>query len=53
MEFAFPQHRQLPLRPDLPIAVSMGIFAIAGVAFVLEFIFRRIETVLVPRAGRE
>ena len=33
--------------------VIMGIFVIAGVAFALEFIIRRIEAVLVPWAGRE
>jgi taurine transport system permease protein len=33
--------------------VIMGIFVIAGVAFVLEFIIRRIEAALVPWAGRE
>ena len=33
--------------------VIMGIFVIAGVAFVLEFIIRRIEAALVPWAGRD
>ncbi|CAH2397146.1 ABC transporter permease subunit [Mesorhizobium ventifaucium] len=33
--------------------VIMGIFVIAGVAFVLEFAIRRIEAVLVPWAGRD
>lgn len=33
--------------------VIMGIFVIAGVAFVLEFAIRRLEAVLVPWAGRE
>ncbi|MER9025073.1 ABC transporter permease subunit [Mesorhizobium sp. M0815] len=33
--------------------VVMGILVIAAIAFVLEFIIRRIERVLVPWAGRE
>jgi taurine transport system permease protein len=33
--------------------VIMGIFVIAGIAFALEFVIRRIEAVLVPWAGRE
>ncbi|MEQ1955062.1 ABC transporter permease subunit [Mesorhizobium yinganensis] len=33
--------------------VIMGIFVIAGVAFILEFGIRRIEAVLVPWAGRD
>lgn len=33
--------------------VIMGIFVIAGVAFLLEFAIRRIEAVLVPWAGRD
>ena len=33
--------------------VVMGILVIAGVAFVLEFVVRRIERTLVPWAGRE
>jgi taurine transport system permease protein len=33
--------------------VIMGIFVIAGVAFVLELAIRRLEAVLVPWAGRE
>lgn len=33
--------------------VIMGIFVIAGVAFVLEFVIRRLEAALVPWAGRD
>ena len=33
--------------------VIMGIFVIAGVAFLLEFAIRRLERLLVPWAGRE
>lgn len=33
--------------------VIMGIFVIAGVAFVLEFAIRRLEAVLVPWAGKD
>jgi len=33
--------------------VIMGILVIAAIAFVLEFIIRRLERVLVPWAGRE
>jgi taurine transport system permease protein len=33
--------------------VIMGIFVIAGVAFALEFVIRRIEAALVPWAGRD
>lgn len=33
--------------------VIMGIFVIAGVAFVLEFAIRRLEAALVPWAGRD
>ena len=33
--------------------VVMGILVIAAIAFVLEFIIRRIERALVPWAGRE
>ena len=33
--------------------VIMGIFVIAGVAFLLEFAIRKLERLLVPWAGRE
>ena len=32
---------------------DMGIFVIAGVAFMLEFAIRRIEAVLIPWAGKD
>jgi taurine transport system permease protein len=33
--------------------VIMGIFVIAAVAFILEFVIRRVQRALVPWAGRE